>query len=117
MGVPVISWDGRLTSSISSADCENWIAADQAAYVVQAQHLAAKGQRDATQRQELRDKIQASALSDGARLCRELLPRGLPGQGHCMKADKGLLKVLHQIDSISEGITDHLIAPVIAIGA
>ena len=48
---------------------------------------------------------------------REDLPRGLPGQGHCMKADKGLLKVLHQIDSISEGITDHLIAPVIAIGA
>ena len=78
MGVPVISlaghgMAGRLTSSIlASADCENWIAADQAAYVVQAQHLAAKGQRDATQRQELRHKIQASALSDGARLCREL---------------------------------------------
>ena len=50
MGVPVITMAGegmagRLTSSIlASADCEEWIAADQDAYVALAQRLAAAGQ-------------------------------------------------------------------------
>jgi predicted O-linked N-acetylglucosamine transferase (SPINDLY family) len=78
MGVPVITlagqgMAGRLTSSIlASADCQEWIAADHAAYVALAQSLAAAGQRDREQREQLRKKIQGSALSDGGRLCREL---------------------------------------------
>ena len=78
MGVPVISlagqgMAGRLTSSIlASSGCEEWIAADHGNYVMLAQRLAAMGQRDKAQREQLRQKIQGSALSNGARLCREL---------------------------------------------
>ena len=78
MGVPVITlagqgMAGRLTSSIlESAGCQEWIAANKADYVALAKHLAAAGRRDSKQREQLRRKIQASALSDGARLCSEL---------------------------------------------
>ena len=78
MGVPVITlagqgMAGRLTSSIlASADCHEWIAADKTAYVALAQRLAADGQRNQKLREELRRKVQKSALSDSPRLCREL---------------------------------------------
>ena len=78
MGVPVITlagqgMAGRLTSSIlASADCEEWIAANQAAYVELAQRLAKAGPRGLAQREQLRQKVRSSALGDGARLCREL---------------------------------------------
>ena len=78
MGVPVITlagqgMAGRLSSSIlASAGCEGWIAANQADYVALAQRLAAEGPRDLAHREQLRQKIQASALSDGQRLCCEL---------------------------------------------
>ena len=78
MGVPVITlagqgMAGRLTSSIlASAGCMSWIATDHSDYVAKARCLAAEGQRDRVQREQLRQKIQTSALSDGRRLCREL---------------------------------------------
>ena len=78
MGVPVITlagqgMAGRLSSSIlASAGCDEWIAADKAAYVALAKCLAAEGPREVAQREQLRRRIQASALSDGPRLCREL---------------------------------------------
>ena len=78
MGVPVITMagrgmSGRLSSSIlESAGCQDWIASDAEAYVERAKSLAAAGLRDGAQREQLRRKIQASPLSDGPRLCREL---------------------------------------------
>ena len=78
MGIPVITlagkgMAGRLTSSIlASANCHDWIAADQDAYVALAKDLATAGRRDAGEREQLRRKIQNSPLNDGQRLCREL---------------------------------------------
>ena len=78
MGVPVITlagqgMAGRLTSSIlAGANCEEWIAADHSTYVDLARRLAEAGPRHQTEREQLRKRIQTSALSDGPRLCREL---------------------------------------------
>ncbi len=78
MGVPVITlagqgMAGRLTSSIlASAGCQEWIAGNFSEYVELARNMASAGQRNQAQREQLRKKVQTSALGDGPRLCREL---------------------------------------------
>jgi protein O-GlcNAc transferase len=78
MGVPVVSLAGagmvgRLSASVlEHAGCGAWIGPNAEAYVAIAKQLAAAGRRQPLQRQALREQIQASALSDGARLAGEL---------------------------------------------
>ena len=64
---------GRLSASVlEHAGCGAWIGPNAEAYVAIAKQLAAAGRRQPLQRQALREQIQASALSDGARLAGEL---------------------------------------------
>ena len=78
MGVPVVSLAGagmvgRLSASVlEHAGCGAWTAPNAEAYVAICQKLAAAGPRQAQQRQALREQVQASALSDGPRLARDL---------------------------------------------
>jgi predicted O-linked N-acetylglucosamine transferase (SPINDLY family) len=78
MGVPVITLAGAgmvgsLSSSIlSSAGQEEWIAANEEAYVEIAKLLAMEGVRLKEKRIALRKKVLASALCDGKRLSCEL---------------------------------------------
>ena len=112
MGVPVITlagqgMAGRLTSSIlAGANCEEWIAADHSTYVDLARRLAEAGPRHQTEREQLRKRIQTSALERRASFVPRTgadLPRGLPVQGHRMKTDKCLLEMAHQIGGIASG--------------
>lgn len=78
MGVPVVSLAGqgmvgRLSSSIlASAGLEQWIARSEADYRQMAKNHAMAGPVDQLKRNNLRNKVQASALCDVARLCSEL---------------------------------------------
>ena len=78
MGVPVVAMAGRgmvgrlAASLLVHGHQGHWVAHSAQEYVAIAKTLAAEGPRHQAQRLELRQQLQASPLTDSARLSREL---------------------------------------------